>query len=67
MIQHCQILNSCLNIINFGAIEMVKNITISDEVYRKLKAVKHKGENFSELLDRLAKCQDSRETLTKLR
>jgi predicted CopG family antitoxin len=46
---------------------MVKTITIRDEVYRKLTAIKRKGESFSELFDRLAECQDSRETLTKLR
>ena len=46
---------------------MVKTITIRDEVYRKLMTVKRKGESFSELFDRLAECQDSREILTKLR
>jgi predicted CopG family antitoxin len=46
---------------------MVKTITIRDEVYRKLTTVKRKGESFSELFDRLADCQDSREILTKLR
>ena len=46
---------------------MVKTITIRDEVYRKLMTVKRKGESFSELFDRLAECQDSRQILTKLR
>jgi len=46
---------------------MVKTITIRDEVYRKLIAIKHKGESFSELFDRLAEGQDSRQTLTRLR
>jgi predicted CopG family antitoxin len=46
---------------------MVKTITIRDEVYRKLMTIKQKGESFSQLFDRLAECQDSRETLTKLR
>jgi predicted CopG family antitoxin len=56
----------CLNIFLLG-IHLVKTITIRDEVYRKLTAIKRKGESFSELFDRLAECQDSRETLTKLR
>ncbi len=46
---------------------MVKTITIRDEVYRKLVTVKRKGESFSELFDRLAENQDSRQILTKLR
>ena len=46
---------------------MVKTITIRDEVYRKLVTVKRKGESFSELFDRLAESQDSRQILTKLR
>jgi predicted CopG family antitoxin len=46
---------------------MVKTITIRDEVYLKLITIKRKGESFSELFERLAECQDSRETLTKLR
>ena len=46
---------------------MVKTITIRDEVYRKLVTIKRKGESFSELFDRLAECQDSRQILTKLR
>ena len=46
---------------------MVKTITIRDEVYRKLITIKRKGESFSELFERLAECQDSRQTLTKLR
>lgn len=46
---------------------MVKTITIRDEIYRKLMTVKRNGESFSELFDRLAECQDSRQTLTKLR
>lgn len=50
-----------------GVIQMVKTITIRDEVYRKLRTIKRKDESFSELFDRLAECQDSRETLTKLR
>jgi predicted CopG family antitoxin len=46
---------------------VVKTITIRDEVYRKLVTVKRKGESFSELFDRLAENQDSRQILTKLR
>ena len=46
---------------------MVKTITIRDEVYRKLLTVKRKGESFSELFDRLAENQDSRQILSKLR
>ena len=46
---------------------MVKTITIREEVYRKLMGIKQKGESFSELFDRLAECQDSRQILTKLR
>ena len=50
-----------------GVSQMVKTITIRDEVYRKLITIKRKGESFSELFERLAECQDSRQTLTKLR
>ncbi len=46
---------------------MVKTITIRDEVYQKLIVIKREDESFSELFDRLAKCQDSRQILTKLR
>jgi predicted CopG family antitoxin len=46
---------------------VVKTITIRDEVYRKLVTVKRKGESFSELFERLAENQDSRQILTKLR
>lgn len=46
---------------------MVKTITIRDEVYLKLLAIKHENESFSELFDRLSECQDSRRTLIKLR
>jgi predicted CopG family antitoxin len=48
-------------------IELVKTITIRDEVYLKLLAIKREDESFSELFDRLAECQDSRRTLIKLR
>ena len=46
---------------------MVKTITIREEVYRKLLAVKRKDESFSELFDRLAENKDPLETLSKLR
>ena len=46
---------------------MVKTITIRDEVYLKLLAIKQENESFSELFDRLSECQDSRRTLIKLR
>jgi predicted CopG family antitoxin len=46
---------------------VVKTITIRDEVYHKLVTIKRKDESFSELFDRLAECQDSRQTLTKMR
>ena len=46
---------------------MVKTITIREEVYRKLLAVKKKDESFSELFDRLAESRDPLETLSKLR
>jgi predicted CopG family antitoxin len=46
---------------------LVKTITIRDEVYLKLLAIKHENESFSELFDRLSECQDSRRTLIKLR
>jgi len=46
---------------------LVKTITIREEVYRKLLAVKKKDESFSELFDRLAESRDPLETLSKLR
>ena len=46
---------------------MVKTITIRDEVYRKLIAVKEKSESFSELFDRLVECNSPIENLKKLR
>ncbi len=46
---------------------MVKTLTIRDEVYRKLLAVKGKDESFSELLEKLAEGTKSVEVLTSLR
>jgi predicted CopG family antitoxin len=46
---------------------LVKTLTIRDEVYRKLLAVKTKEESFSELLEKLAEGTKSIEVLTSLR
>jgi len=46
---------------------LVKTLTIRDEVYRKLLAVKGKDESFSELLEKLAEGTKSVEVLTSLR
>jgi len=46
---------------------LMKTITIKDEVYKKLLAVKEKNESFSELLERLVEGVNPLETLTKLR
>lgn len=46
---------------------MTKTITIRDEVYRKLLAVKRKDESFSKLFERLVEGTSPLETLTKLR
>lgn len=46
---------------------MTKTISIRDEVYRKLLAIKREGESFSELFDRLAEGANPLETLKELR
>jgi len=46
---------------------LVKTLTIRDEVYRKLSAVKGEDESFSELLERLVEGADSIKILGKLR
>jgi len=46
---------------------LVKTITIREEVYRKLLAVKEEGESFSELFERLVEETNPAETLKKLR
>ena len=46
---------------------MVKTITVRDEVYRKLLAVKREGESFSELFERLVTGVEPAETLKRLR
>lgn len=46
---------------------MTKTITIRDEVYKKLLAVKKKDESFSKLFERLVEGMNPLETLMKLR
>jgi predicted CopG family antitoxin len=46
---------------------MTKTITIRDEVYNKLLAVKRKDESFSELFERLAEGSNPLDALKKLR
>lgn len=46
---------------------MVKTITIRDEVYRKLAAIKREGESFSEFFERLAESSNPIKTLVGLR
>lgn len=46
---------------------MTKTITIRDEVYRKLLAIKREDESFSKLLERLVEGVNPLETLTELR
>jgi predicted CopG family antitoxin len=46
---------------------MTKILTIRDEVYRKLTAVKEENESFSDLFERLVDCQSPRELLKNLR
>lgn len=46
---------------------MVKTITIRDEVYKKLLAVKKEKESFSELFERLTEGKNPLEILTRLR
>lgn len=48
-------------------VDMVKTITIRDEVYGKLLTIKRKEESFSELFDRIVECTSPVETLKKLR
>jgi len=58
-------LNVRLNIVLTSSI--VKTITVRDEVYRKLLAVKREGESFSELFERLVRGIEPIETLKRLR
>ncbi|MGB9717549.1 MAG: antitoxin VapB family protein [Thermoproteota archaeon] len=46
---------------------MVKTITIREEVYRRLLAVKREGESFSELLERLIEEANPVDVLVRLR
>jgi len=46
---------------------LTKTLTIRDEIYEKLAAVKGKNESFSELFDRLVDGAGSLESLKKLR
>jgi len=46
---------------------MTKTITIRNEVYDKLVAIKREDESFSELFERLSEGADPLETLRKLR
>ena len=46
---------------------MVKTITIREEVYKKLSAIKGKNESFSELFERLTEGRNSLDILMKLR
>jgi len=46
---------------------MVKTITIRDDVYRRLLAIKRPGESFSDLFERLLKSVNASEILVKLR
>ncbi len=46
---------------------MVKTLTIKDEVYDKLAAVKDPGESFSDLFSRLVEGGSSTEALKRLR
>lgn len=46
---------------------MVRTITIKDEVYKKLVAIKREDESFSDLLERLVKEAHPIDILVKLR
>jgi predicted CopG family antitoxin len=46
---------------------LVKTITIRNEVYNKIAELKRENESFSDLFERLAQCQDSRQLLIRLR
>jgi predicted CopG family antitoxin len=46
---------------------MVKTLTIRDDVYKKLVAIKKKDESFSELFERLSTRRGSLEALERLR
>jgi predicted CopG family antitoxin len=46
---------------------MVKTLTIKEDVYNRLVAIKKQGESFSDLFERLAKKEDAASALEKLR
>jgi len=46
---------------------MVKTLTIKEDVYNRLVAIKRQGESFSDLFERLAKKEDTASALEKLR
>jgi len=46
---------------------LTKTLTIRDEVYKKLAAVKRKDESFSELFERLVQGTNSIEVIKRLR
>jgi predicted CopG family antitoxin len=46
---------------------MVKTLTIRDDVYEKLAAIKGKDESFSQLFERLAERRGSLELLKRIR
>jgi len=46
---------------------VVKTITIRDDVYRRLLAIKRPSESFSDLFERLLKSVNASEILVKLR
>jgi predicted CopG family antitoxin len=48
-------------------VSMVKTLTIRDDVYERLVAIKGKDESFSELFDRLAGRRGSVEVLKRIR
>jgi len=57
----------CLSVCLDTSCRMTKTLTIRDEVYKKLIAVKGKDESFSRLFERLVGDTNSTETLKKLR
>ena len=59
-------LNLCLNI-NIPGGGLVKTITIRNEVYNKLAAIKSEDESFSELFERLVDNTDSIKILKRMR
>ena len=55
----------CLNM--YLTSEMVKTITVRDEVYRKFLAVKREGESFSDFFERFVMGIEPIETLKRLK